>query len=77
MISAVSPRGQMRFMYIDGKQTARVFIDFLKRLIEKAKTPIFLVEDGYPVHRRLQSADLLPRHKDVFGFFICRHTHLT
>ena len=51
MISAVSPRGAMRFMLIDGKFNNEVFISFLKRLIHNWSHTVFLIIDGHPVHR--------------------------
>ena len=51
LISAISPKGQLRFMCNEGNVTAEVFIDFLKRLIQGSTTPIFLIVDGHPVHR--------------------------
>jgi len=51
MISAVSPRGALRFMVVKGGVGAAVFIRFLKRLIQGAKRPIFLIVDGHPAHR--------------------------
>lgn len=51
MISAVSPRGAMRFMLVEGKFTGGVFVDFLKRLVHNWPQAIFLIVDGHPVHR--------------------------
>ena len=51
MISAVSAKGQLRFMAFNGKMNADKFIEFLQRLIYKAKRPIFLILDGHPVHK--------------------------
>ena len=51
LISAVSAKGLMRFMTIEGRLTAPTFIDFLKRLIYKAERPIFMIVDRHPVHR--------------------------
>ena len=51
LISAISPKGQLRFMCSEGNVTADVFIEFLKRLLQGAARPIFLVVDGHPVHR--------------------------
>ena len=51
MISAVSPRGEFRFMVHDGGVTADVFREFLSRLMMGATAPIFLVLDGHPVHK--------------------------
>jgi transposase len=51
LISAVSAQGQLRFMLTRGRVTAAVFIEFLKRLLVNAATPIFVVVDGHPTHR--------------------------
>lgn len=51
MISAISAQGQLRFMLTEGRVTASVFVDFLKRLMVNAPGPVFLVVDGHPVHR--------------------------
>ena len=51
LISAISPKGQLRFMCTEGNVTADVFIEFLKRLMHGSTRPIFLVVDGHPVHR--------------------------
>ena len=51
MISAVSPRGEFRFMSHEGTVTAAVFKRFLKRLLIGADRPIFLIVDGHPIHK--------------------------
>lgn len=51
LISAVSLRGQMRFMITKGRVTAKVFIEFLQRLLINASGPIFLIVDGHPTHK--------------------------
>lgn len=51
MISAVSPRGALRFMVVKGGVGARVFIQFLKRLLHGQRRPVFLIVDGHPAHR--------------------------
>jgi transposase len=51
VISAVSARGDFRFMLHEGTVTAVVFRDFLKRLMLGAKQPIVLVVDGHPIHK--------------------------
>jgi transposase len=51
LISAISPRGQMRFMVTKNSVGAAVFIEFLKRLIHNAEKPIYLIVDGHPAHR--------------------------
>jgi transposase len=51
MLSAVSARGELRFMVISGNVNAVVFIQFLKRLMHGTSYPIFLVVDGHSSHR--------------------------
>lgn len=51
MISAVSARGELRFMVTKGRVGAKVFIDFLKRLIRDVRGRIFLIVDGHPAHK--------------------------
>ena len=51
MISAVSPRGDFRFMLHDGSVNAEVFREFLKRLMIGAEKPVFLIVDGHPIHK--------------------------
>ena len=51
MISAVSPRGDFRFMLHDGSVDASVFLTFLKRLMIGAEKPVFLIVDGHPIHK--------------------------
>lgn len=51
MISAVSPKGQLRFMVTRKKIAASVFIEFLKRLMHGWEKAIFLIVDGHPTHR--------------------------
>jgi transposase len=58
MISAVSPRGELRFMVIDGRVNAGVFCTFLDRLMHGEDGHVFLVVDGHPAHK----AKLVQRH---------------
>lgn len=51
MLSAVNALGHFRFMTIDGRVTAQVFRDFLRRLIAGVDRKIFLIVDGHPVHK--------------------------
>jgi len=51
MISAISPKGSLRFMVVRGGVGARVFIEFLKRLMQGRRRAAFLIVDGHPAHR--------------------------
>lgn len=51
MLSAISARGELRFMLTEKGLTADLFIEFLKRLMKGSGHPIFLILDGHAVHR--------------------------
>jgi transposase len=51
MISAITNRGQLRFMVFKNRFTAEVFLKFLRRLIRQAGRKAFLILDSHPVHR--------------------------
>ena len=59
MISAVSPRGDFRFMVYEGSVTAPVFKDFLSRLMIRATRPAFVIVDGHPIHESRLVKDYL------------------
>jgi transposase len=51
LISAITAKGHMRFMIKEkGGVNADVFIEFLKRLVTGATSPIFLIVDRGPAH---------------------------
>ena len=51
MISAVSPKGMLRFMVVEGTVGADQFIEFIRRLVHGTKRRIFLIVDGHPTHK--------------------------
>ena len=51
MVSAISPKGSLRFMVVRGGVGAGVFIDFLNKLMHGRRRAVFLVVDGHPAHR--------------------------
>lgn len=51
LVSAISPKGHMRFMTVKGRMTAPRFIEFLRRLLDNQTRPIFLIVDNHPAHR--------------------------
>jgi len=64
MISAITNRGQFRFMTVDGTVTATVFRDFLKRLIQGMERKIYLVVDGYSTHKAKLVRTFVEANKD-------------
>jgi transposase len=69
MISAVSPKGQMRFMVVGGGIAAKQYCEFLRRLVFKTKRPIFLIVDGHPVHRSVRVKHFVESVKDKLQLF--------
>ena len=69
MISAVSSRGLLRFMIVDGRFTADVFIEFIKRLLIGAKHPIYLIVDGHRAHRAKKVKEFLKTVADKFRLY--------
>jgi transposase len=51
LISAVSPRGELRFMVTKGRVGAKVFIEFLTRLLHDIPGVLFVIVDGHPAHK--------------------------
>ncbi|UZR29790.1 IS630 family transposase [Methylococcus mesophilus] len=51
LLSAVSPRGEFRFMLHEGSVTAAVFREILKLLLIGAQQPVFVIVDGHPIHK--------------------------
>jgi transposase len=69
MISAVNPRGQFRFMTVEGGVTARVFRQFLQRLIQGVDRKIFLIVDGHPAHKAKLVRQFVEAHSDSIELF--------
>jgi transposase len=59
MISAITAKGQMRFMMVEGGVNADVFIEFLKRLLVGATRKVFLIVDRGPAHRAKKTKDFV------------------
>ena len=51
VISAISPKGELRFMATENNVNAKVFCEFLNCLLADATAPVFLIVDNHPVHR--------------------------
>ena len=69
MISAVSPRGAMRFMLVEGKFNGEVFVGFLKRLIHNWPRSVFLIIDGHPAHRSVAVSKFVASTKGRLQLF--------
>jgi len=54
MVSAVSPRGELRFRVHEGTMNASRFIEFCRGLLHDIDRPVFLVVDGSSVHKAVK-----------------------
>jgi transposase len=69
MISTVTNKGTLRFMLFEESFTAKVFINFLKRLIKNSPTKIFLIVDNIKVHHAKQVQRWREQNKDKIELF--------
>lgn len=51
LLSAISPRGECRFMVTARRGSAQVFIEFLKKLLDRQEQPILLIVDNHSIHK--------------------------
>jgi transposase len=54
VISAISARGNLRFMVVRGRVASEQVCEFLRRLMYRARRAVFLILDGHPMHRSQQ-----------------------
>jgi transposase len=59
MVSAVSPRGELRFHIHQGSFRAAHFIEFCKQLLKDTDSDIFLIVDGSPVHTARETREFV------------------
>lgn len=69
MISAITNRGSLYFAVFRGRFTARVFLDFLKRLVRQVGRRLYLIVDGHPVHRSRAVCDWLDQNAQRIRLF--------
>jgi transposase len=65
MISSITNRGRLAFMGFRQRFTARVFLNFLGRLLRltrKTRRKVFLIADGHPVHKARSVSRWLAEH---------------
>lgn len=70
LVSAVSRRGQFRFMVVAGRMNTDRFIEFVKRLIHRSRTMILLIVDGHPTHKSKRLLAYLKTIRDRFRLFV-------
>lgn len=51
LLSAVSAKGLLRFMVVKGRVGGEQVCEFIRRLMYRARRPVFLILDGHPMHK--------------------------
>lgn len=69
LVSAITSKGHMRFMVVEGGVNSKVFIQFLKRLMIGMKRKIFLIVDNGSSHKSKETKKFLASHKDSLEIF--------
>ena len=69
MISAISNRGYLQFMIIDGRFNSEVFETFLKQMIKFSRQKIYFVTDGHPAHKTKKLNEWLAQNKEHIEVF--------
>jgi transposase len=69
LIAAVSNRGAVRWMVVDGAVNAAALIRFLQRLIRDAKRKVLLILDRLRVHRASRVRAWLAEHRTTIEVF--------
>jgi len=69
MISAVNNRGLMRFMCFKGALDTTLFMAFLRRLIDRATSKLFLIVDNLRVHHAEKVRQWVAAHRDAIELF--------
>ena len=71
LISAVTNRGEVRWMVLDGAIKAPDLLRFLARLVREADGKVFLILDRLPVHRSAKvRAWLVGREAEIEVFYL-------
>jgi transposase len=69
MISAISNKGHLQFMILDGRFNGEVFLDFLKRMIRYSREKIFFVTDGHSAHKTKKLREWLNENQEKIEVF--------
>lgn len=69
MISAISNRGHLQFMIIDGRFNSEVFQTFLQQMIKYSRQKIYFVTDGHPAHKTKKLNEWLCENKERIEVF--------
>ena len=69
LFSAVNAKGLLRFMVVRGRIAAPQVCEFLRRLMHRARRPIFLILDGHPMHKAKLVAECVAQYEGRLRLF--------
>ena len=61
LISAVSPRGDLKFAAFEGSMTGEKFVEFIQKLRQDVKRPLIVIADNATYHRSQPITDYIAR----------------
>jgi len=70
-ISAITNQGQLNFLVFKGRLVAKVFLEFLHRLLRQSKRKVFLLVDNHPGHRSKKVKQWLQEQVEKIACFFC------
>lgn len=70
MISAISNKGHLQFMILDGRFNGVAFKTFLQQMIKYSRQKIYFVTDGHPAHKTKMLNEWLVENKDRIEVFM-------
>jgi len=69
MVSAISNKGHIQFMIIEGRFNSEAFKTFLKQMIKYGRQKIFFITDGHPAHKTKKLKAWLQKNKKRIEVF--------
>lgn len=69
VISAISARGNLRFMVVSGRVASAQVSECLRRLMYRARRPVFLILDGHPMHKAKRVMECIAEYADTLRLF--------
>jgi transposase len=63
LVSAITNRGEMVFVVVEGSFNGEAFIGFLQKLLRSVRQKVFLIADSHPVHVQKQVSAWLQEHQ--------------
>lgn len=70
MMAAITPRGQMHFMIVQGTVKSDQICEFLKRLMHGHDNKVFLIWDGHPTHKSKRVKECIAKFDGRLEIFL-------